>query len=93
MPFKQSSKQNNHDQKECRCAPVGRMQGYLRLLVRESRRFINIKTIYQLPLHGSIIIVMMIVLLLFFQKQNLASAVYLFGLGTRLSGPGLKHMR
>ena len=28
---------------------------------------------------------MMIVLLLFFQKQNLASAVYLFGLGTRPS--------
>jgi hypothetical protein len=36
---------------------------------------------------------MMIILLLFFQKQNLASAVYLFGLGTRPSGPGLKHMR
>jgi len=32
-------------------------------------------------------------LLLFLQKQNLASAIYLFGLGTRLSGPGLKHMR
>jgi hypothetical protein len=28
--------------------------------------------------------VMMIVLLLFFQKQNLASVVYLFGLGTSL---------
>jgi hypothetical protein len=32
-------------------------------------------------------------LLLFLQKQNLASAIYLFGLGTRLSGQGLKHMR
>jgi hypothetical protein len=29
-------------------------------------------------------------LLLFLQKQNLASAIYLFGLGTRLSGQGLK---
>jgi len=28
---------------------------------------------------------MMIVLLLFFQKQNLASTVYLFGIDTRLS--------
>jgi hypothetical protein len=37
--------------------------------------------------------VVMIILLLFFQKQNLASNVYLFGLGTRPSGPGLKHMR
>ena len=36
---------------------------------------------------------MMMILLLFLQKQNLASAIYLFGLGTRLSGPGLKHMR
>ena len=32
--------------------------------------------------------VVMIILLLFFQKQNLASNVYLFGLGTRPSGPG-----
>jgi hypothetical protein len=29
---------------------------------------------------------MMIVLLLFLQKQNLANAIYLFGLGTLLSG-------
>jgi hypothetical protein len=29
---------------------------------------------------------MMIILLLFFQKQNLASAIYLFGLGTRPFG-------
>ena len=36
---------------------------------------------------------MMIILLLFLQKQSLASAMYLFGLGTLLSGPGLKHMR
>ena len=36
---------------------------------------------------------MMMILLLFLQKQNLAFAIYLFGLGTRLSGPGLKHMR
>ena len=36
---------------------------------------------------------MMIVLLLFLQKQNLATAIYLFGLGTLLSGLGLKHMR
>ena len=36
---------------------------------------------------------MMMILLLFLQKQNLASAIYLFGLGTRLSGPRLKHMR
>ena len=36
---------------------------------------------------------LMIVLLLFLQKQNLATAIYLFGLGTLLSGPGLKHMR
>ena len=35
----------------------------------------------------------MMILLLFLQKQNLASTIYLFGLGTRLSGPGLKHMR
>jgi hypothetical protein len=35
---------------------------------------------------------MMIVLLLFLQKQNLANAIYLFGLGTLLSGLGLKHM-
>jgi hypothetical protein len=27
---------------------------------------------------------MMMILLLFFQKQKLASAIYLFGLGTRL---------
>ena len=33
---------------------------------------------------------MMMILLVFLQKQNLASAIYLFGLGTRLSGPGLK---
>ena len=32
-------------------------------------------------------------LLLFLQKQNLATAIYLFGLGTLLPGPGLKHMR
>ena len=36
---------------------------------------------------------MMMILLLFLQKQNLASAIYLFGLGTRHSGQGLKHMR
>ena len=35
----------------------------------------------------------MINLLLFLQKQKLATAIYLFGLGTLLSGPGLKHMR
>ena len=34
-----------------------------------------------------------VVLLLFLQKQNLANAIYLFGLGTLLSGLGLKHMR
>jgi hypothetical protein len=34
-----------------------------------------------------------IVLLLFLQKQNLATAIYLFGLGTLLTGLGLKHMR
>ena len=34
-----------------------------------------------------------IVLLLFLQKQNLANAIYLIGLGTLLSGLGLKHMR
>ena len=27
------------------------------------------------------------------EKQKLATAIYLFGLGTLLSGPGLKHMR
>jgi hypothetical protein len=32
----------------------------------------------------------MIILLLFLQKQSLASTVYLFGLGTLLTGPGLK---
>ena len=32
-------------------------------------------------------------LLLFLQKQNLATAIYLFGLGTLLTGLGLKHMR
>ncbi len=36
---------------------------------------------------------MMIVLLLFLQKQKLATAIYLFGLGTLLSGLELKHMR
>ena len=35
----------------------------------------------------------MINLLLFLQKQKLVTAIYLFGLGTLLSGPGLKHMR
>jgi hypothetical protein len=35
----------------------------------------------------------MIVLLLSLQKQKLATAIYLFGLSTLLSGPGLKHMR
>jgi hypothetical protein len=34
-----------------------------------------------------------IVLFLFLQKQNLATAIYLFGLGTLLTGLGLKHMR
>jgi hypothetical protein len=34
-----------------------------------------------------------IVLLLFLQKQNLATAIYLSGLGTLLTGLGLKHMR
>jgi hypothetical protein len=33
---------------------------------------------------------MMIVLLLFLQKQNLALAVYLFGIGTLLTGLGSK---
>jgi len=33
---------------------------------------------------------MMIVLLLFLQKQSLAFAVYLFGIGTLHTGPGLK---
>jgi hypothetical protein len=32
----------------------------------------------------------MILLLLFLQKQSLAFAVYLFGIGTLLAGPGLK---
>ena len=34
--------------------------------------------------------IMMIVLLLFLQKQSLAFAVYLFGIGTLHTGPGLK---
>ena len=34
-----------------------------------------------------------IVLLLFLQKRNLATAIYLFGLGTLLTGLGLKYMR
>ena len=38
-------------------------------------------------------IVRSIVLLLFLQKQNLATAIYLFGLGTLLTRLGLKHMR
>jgi hypothetical protein len=37
--------------------------------------------------------VVMMVLLLFLQKQNFAYCQYLFGLGTRPSGQGLKHMR
>jgi hypothetical protein len=41
------------------------------------------------PLQWSL---MMMNLLLFLQKQNLASAIYMFGLGTRLYGPGLKHI-
>ena len=36
---------------------------------------------------------MMIVLLLFLQNQNLANAIYLSGLGTLLTGLGLKYMR
>jgi hypothetical protein len=36
---------------------------------------------------------LMIVLLLFLQNQNLATAIYLSGPGTLLSGLGLKHMR
>jgi hypothetical protein len=32
----------------------------------------------------------LILLLLFLQKQSLAFAVYLFGIGTLLTGPGLK---
>jgi hypothetical protein len=35
-------------------------------------------------------ILMMILLLLFLQKQSLAFAVYLFGIGTLHTGPGLK---
>jgi hypothetical protein len=35
-------------------------------------------------------VMMMIVLLLFLQKQSLAFAVYLFGIGTLHTGPGLK---
>ncbi len=31
-------------------------------------------------------------LLLFLQKQNLATAIYLFGLGTLLTGLGLKYI-
>jgi len=38
-------------------------------------------------------VLLMIVLLLFLQKQNLANAIYLFGLGTLLSRLGLKHMQ
>jgi len=38
---------------------------------------------------GGSVTYMMIVLLLFLQKQNLANAIYLFGLGTLLSGLGL----
>ena len=38
-------------------------------------------------------LVMMIVLLLFLQKQKLATAIYLFRLGTLLSRLELKHMR
>jgi hypothetical protein len=33
---------------------------------------------------------LMILLLLFLQKQSLAFAVYLFGIGTLHTGPGLK---
>ena len=33
---------------------------------------------------------MMILLLLFLQKQSLAFAVHLFGIGTLHTGPGLK---
>jgi hypothetical protein len=39
------------------------------------------------------VVALIIVLLLFLQKQNLANAIYLFGLGNLLSGLGLKHMR
>ena len=35
-------------------------------------------------------LLMMILLLLFLQKQSLAFAVYLFGIGTLHTGPGLK---
>jgi hypothetical protein len=36
------------------------------------------------------VVVTTIVLLLFLQKQSLAFAVYLFGIGTLHTGPGLK---
>ena len=39
---------------------------------------------------GSGCCMMMILLLLFLQKQSLAFAVYLFGIGTLHTGPGLK---
>jgi hypothetical protein len=35
-------------------------------------------------------VMLMILLLLFLQKQSLAFAVYLFGIGTLHTGPGLK---
>jgi len=46
------------------------------------------------PLWGSVLksdVIMMIILLLFLQKQSLAFAVYLFGIGTLLAGLGLKN--
>ncbi len=50
------------------------------------------------PPHASlrpwlICLLRLIVLLLFLQKQNLVTSIYLFGLGTLLTGLGLKHMR
>ena len=38
-------------------------------------------------------VVVIIILLLFLQKQSLAFAVYLFGIGTLLTGLGLKKKR
>ena len=47
-------------------------------------------TTYGVLVGTDTIALMMILLLLFLQKQSLAFAVYLFGIGTLLTGPGLK---
>ena len=78
----------------------GRIAGAAALDMRTEQRE-NGSTYYLGAMHAGThithpdvtVLMIMIDLLLFLQKQNLANAIYLFGLSTLLSGLGLKHMR